>query len=197
MKWAEDKRMNSTGIGEKYDESSCKTTGMIRFSLFSILILSCMSVASDHEIISYMPSEGIEEFIVDRLDLTTFRNSLGPARGPGMRYFSHMGLTPTEISEGRIVFETESWYYCIELVERGDVNHDGIEDLQICFTDDSIYGTYLTQYIYLLTCFSDESDLIAIAYGPSAYHYSERDPEMSEELIIPPSEQTTPAINQE
>ncbi len=144
-----------------------------------------------------MPSEDLEEFIVERLDLTTFRNSLGPARSPGMRYFSDMGLIPTEISEGRIVFETESWYYCIELVERRDVNHDGIEDLQICFTDDSIHGTYYVKYIYLLTCLSDDSDLIAIAYGPSGYHYSERDPEMTEEIVTPWSEQGSAETDEE
>jgi|GEM_PF-2946202 len=193
-----DMKVNSNGIDDKYSQGTGKLSGIIWVSVFSVLplYLTSISAASDYEIVSYMPSEGIEEFIVDRLDLTTFRNSLGPARSPGMRYFSDMGLRPTEISEGRIVFETESWYYCIELVERGDVNHDGIEDLQICFTDDSLYGTYLTKYIYLLTCLYDDSDLIAIAYGPSGYYYDQGDPEMSEGLVIPWSEQSRPEANQ-
>ncbi len=105
-----------------------------------------------------------------------------------MRYFSDMGLSPTEISEGRIVFETENWYYCIVVVEREDMNSDGIEDLLIRFTDDSIGGTYLTVYAYLFVCLSEESDLIAVAYGPSEY-YAERDPGMSEDLVVPWSEQ--------
>jgi hypothetical protein len=49
---------------------------------------------------------------------------------------------------------------------------------------------------FILTCLSDDSDLIAIAYGPSGYHYSEGDPEMSEELVIPWSEQRRPEIDQ-
>ncbi len=188
--------MNSNGIDDKNNEGTGIIAKVIRFSAFSILslLLSNISAASDFETVSFMPSEGIEEFIVDRLDLTTFRNSLGPARSPGMRYFSDMGLRPTEISEGKIVFETEHWYYCVELVERGDINHDGIEDLKICFTDEAIYGTYFVKYIYLMTCLSDDSDLIAIAFGPSGYHQSERDPEMSERLVIPYSEQSRPVM---
>ncbi len=164
------------------------------FTLISVLIflLSGISYAVDTpETISYLPAENLEQFIVDRLDLTTFRNSLGPARSPGMRYFSDMGLSPTEISEDCIVFETENWFYCIEVVEREDVNRDGIEDLLIRFTDDSIGGTYLTVYVYLFVCLTEESDLIAAAYGPSGY-YAERDPGMSEGLVVPWSEQIRP-----
>lgn len=189
--------MNSNGIDDKYDEGTGMIPKIIRFSAFLILslLLSNISAASEFETISFMPSEGIEEFIVARLNLTTFRNSFGPARSPGMRYFSHMGLRPTEISEGKIVFETEDWYYCFELVERRDVNRDGIEDVVICFTDDAIYGTYLTKYIYLMTCLSEDSDLIAIAYSPSGYH-SESDPEMREELIPAYRGQYWPEIDQ-
>lgn len=155
-----------------------------------LLLLSSGSNRLDNRIVSYIPSEGVEQFIVERLDLTTFRNSLGPARSAGMRYFSDMGLVPTEISEGRIVFETESWYYGLEVVGRRDVNNDGIQDLLIRFTDDSIDGTYLTVYVYLMTCLSEDSDLIALAYGPSGEYYAERDPGMVEGIVIPPSEQS-------
>ena len=183
-----------TNISKNKKDSNGKTAGKIRFIIIAVfsLLASYVSSASHYETISFIPEEGIEEFIVEKLDLTSFRNSLGPARSPGMRYFSDMGLAPTEISEGRIVFETETWYYCIELIERRDINHEGVEDIQITFTDESIEGTYLTEYIYLLTGLSDESDLIAIAYGPSGYLHSERNPGMSEGLIVPWSEQSGP-----
>lgn len=99
-----------------------------------LLLLSGVPASMDTEPLSFIPSEELERFIVERLDLTTFRNSLGPARSPGMRHFSHFGLVPTEISDGRIVFETESWFYCLEIIDRRDVNGDGIEDLLIRFT---------------------------------------------------------------
>jgi len=180
---------NRNVIDDKYQERSGRFVITIKFILFAvfILLLSNVSSAQDTRIVSYIPLEGLEQFIIDRLDLTTFRNSFGPARSPGMRHFIDMDLTPSEISEGRIVFETESWYYCIDVVERKDSNKDGIEDILIRFTDDSIGGSYLTVYVYLLTCFSEDSNLIALAFGPSGYN-SERDPEMIEGIVVPPSE---------
>ncbi|MCD4775660.1 MAG: hypothetical protein K8S15_06350 [Candidatus Aegiribacteria sp.] len=170
-----------------------EVTGFILISVLTLLLWGISDAVDTPEAISYLPTENLEQFIVDRLDLTTFRNSIGPARSPGMRHFSDMGLSPTEISEGSIVFETENWYYCIEVLEREDVNSDGIEDLLIRFTDDSIEGTYLTEYVYLLVCLSEESDLIAVAYGPSGY-IAERDPVMSEGLVVPWSEQIRTGI---
>lgn len=164
---------------------------MIKMMWISVFLLLSSSVSDQlvAQTVSYIPSEGVEQFIVERLDLTTFRNSLGPLRSAGMRHFSDMGLVPTEISEGRMVFETGSWYYSLEILDRRDVNGDGLEDLLIRFTDDSIEGTYLTVYVYLMTCLSEGSDLIAIAYGPPAEFYAERDPGMVGGIVIPPSEQ--------
>ena len=133
------------------------------------------------ELISHIPSDGLEQFIVDRLDIASFRNSLGPARSPGMRYFRDLGLFPTGMSEGRIVFDTGDWFYCVEVVERRDVNHDGIEDILIRFTDDSTFGTYLIYYMYTLTCYSEGSDLVAIAFGPSVWYWNEADPALGAE----------------
>lgn len=145
--------------------------------LFSA-VLAVESAGSQHpaELLSCIPSTAVEQFIVDRLDLASFRNSLGPARSPGMRHFADFGLVPTEISEGRIVFDTGDWFYCVEVVERRDVNQDGIEDILIRFTDDSTFGTYLTSYMYTLACFSEGSDLVAIAFGPPTRYWSEADP---------------------
>lgn len=165
-------------------------TGFALISVLTLLISGISYGEETSEIISYLPEENLEQFIADRLDITTFRNSLGPARNYGNRYFIDMGLTPTEISPGMIVFETEDWYYRIEVVGQADANKDGIEDLLITFQDDSKEGTYLTEYLYLLVCLSPESDLIAIAYGPSTYFYPEEiDPAMREGIIVPWSEQ--------
>jgi hypothetical protein len=155
---------------------------------FAIIVFFSVAIAGEPadsqnpaDLVSYIPSDGLEFFIVDRLDITSFRNSLGPARSPGMRYFRDLGLIPTEISEGRIVFDTGDWYYSVEVVERRDVNQDGIEDILIRFTDDSTFGTYLTHFMYTLTCYSEGSDLIAIAFGPSNRYWNEADPALGAE----------------
>lgn len=41
-----------------------------------------------------------------------------------------------------------------------------------------------------MTCLSEGSDLIALAYGPSGDHHGERDPGMAEGIVIPPSERS-------
>ncbi len=113
---------------------------------------------------SYLPAVDIERFIVEKLDLSTFRNSLGPRRGPGMRVFAHFGLRPQTWSNGLIEFKEEGWYYRVRVLGHGDFNRDGIEDVAVCFTDQSLVGTYRTEMPLLLTRFSDDGWLIAIAY---------------------------------
>jgi len=155
-------------------------------SAFFMILPAFLSVESADsrnpaELVSFIPSDGLEQFIVDRLDIASFRNSLGPARSPGMRYFRDLGLVPTEISEGRIVFDTADWFYCVDVVERRDVNQDGIEDILIRFTDDSTFGTYLSHHMYTLTCYSEDSDLVAIAFGPPVWYWNEADPALGAE----------------
>ncbi len=163
-------------------------SGFAFFLSLTLLIAGVSYSEGTYETISYLPEENLEQFIVDRLNLTTFRNSFGPARSPGMRYFVDMGLSPTEISPGKIVFDTDSWYYCIEVIEQADVNKDGIEDVLITFLSDSRGGSYLTKYLYMLVCLTEESDLIAIAYGPSGNYSAESDPAMKEGIVVPWSE---------
>ena len=98
---------------------------------FVVLILASHVNAGDYmgSIQSFLPKDQIEQFIVDKLDLSTFRNSFGPMREPGMRFFSDFGMKPDKITKNLIVFDKSHWYYSIEVIERGDDNRDGIEDL--------------------------------------------------------------------
>ena len=113
---------------------------------------------------SYLPARDIEGFIVEKLDLSTFRNSFGPRRQPGMRFFSDFGLRPKTQANGTIAFEEEDWYYKITVLGRGDYNRDGVEDLLICFTDQALRGTYRTEIPLVVTRYSPQGLLIAIAY---------------------------------
>src|SRR6266571_112201 len=113
---------------------------------------------------SYLPATDIERFIVEKMDLSTFRNSLGPRREPGMRVFAHFGLHPQTQSNGLIELKEEGWYYSVRVLGRSDFNRDGLEDVAVCFTDQALVGTYRTETPLLLTRFSDDGLLIAIAY---------------------------------
>lgn len=113
-----------------------------------------------------IPDENIENFIVQNLNLSSFRNSFGPRRLPGMRRFSGFGIKPTKISDGLIVFDTSDWKYTIKILRKGDENGDGIEDLVITFIDSAKHGTYHTSNNYVLSRFSEKGDLVAIAFEP-------------------------------
>ena len=127
---------------------------------------------------SFIPEKDVEQFVVDKLDLTTFWSSLShpPAKDWGKRHLKDYGIAATEITKNRIECETDDWYYIFEIVRRGDENGDGIEDLVIRFDDDAKQGTYLTADTFLFTRFSEDSNLIALAYRPKdAYMYPARD----------------------
>lgn len=117
-----------------------------------------------NEILSYLPSKDVEKFVVEQLDLSTFRNSFGPRREPGMRSFADFGLRPKTASNGIIEFKEVDWNYTVTILGRRDYNNDGIEDLAIRFTDRSLVGSYQTESQLLLTRYSNEGKLIAIAY---------------------------------
>ncbi|MGC6456199.1 MAG: hypothetical protein ACON39_02540 [Coraliomargaritaceae bacterium] len=114
--------------------------------------------------LSYLPSSSLEWFVYEQLDLASFRNSLGPSREKAMRHFSDFGIFPTTIRKNYLEMETEDWFYGITILERRDRNGDGIEDLLVDFVDAAKMGTYRSSHRYLLTRYSDEGQLLAIAF---------------------------------
>jgi len=115
---------------------------------------------------SFLPREGLGRLIVDHLEITTFRSSLGPRRTPGMRHFADLGMKPTRVTEQRVEFDSDEWSYAITVTERADKNGDGLEDLVVKFTDEARHGTYKAESTLLLTRYCESGDLIAIAFEP-------------------------------
>ena len=139
------------------------------FCLFisSLGLPACLSTSTtDPHLRSFIPTHQVESFIYEKLDLASFRNSLGPSRMPNTHHFSEWGIQPTKIEEGRIEMETCDWFYSIQIIDRRDVNKDGLEDLLIEFFDAAKHGTYRTRNRYLVTRYSSGSCLIAIAFEP-------------------------------
>jgi hypothetical protein len=80
------------------------------------LILTALASAVALE--SYIPKEDIELFVVQHLDLSTFRNSLGPQRKPGQRIFKDFGIAPTSIKKNEVEIDSEDWRYHIKILRR-------------------------------------------------------------------------------
>lgn len=119
------------------------------------------------EVVSHLPQSGIGQLIVDRLDITSFRNSLGPRRSPGQRYFADIGLKPISVNDNLVDLSEPDWKHTIRITERRDVNSDGIEDLVLVWVDHSNSGNYIGADTLLVTRYTANGDLIALAFTPT------------------------------
>lgn len=136
---------------------------------FLVAVLCALSVAAHANAdstapASFIPQSHVGGFLARNLDLASFRNSLGPRRTPTQRTFAALGITPTSTSGHSVVFEEDDWTYRIKILRRGDINGDGLEDLEICFTDKAKEGSYDTQQAMLATRYSASSLVTALHY---------------------------------
>lgn len=104
------------------------------------------------------------EVIYKKLNLSTFRNSTGPSRNKGDRYFSDLNLPLTKVNENSLIVETEDWVYSITALNIRDFNKDGVIDVEICFNDRAKFGTYNAQQPILISQLSKNSDYIALKF---------------------------------
>ncbi|MES1947584.1 hypothetical protein C84B14_09557 [Salinisphaera sp. C84B14] len=133
------------------------------YLLFLSVTVSTTAIAGS-KTKSYIPDKGVGEFIISTLDLASFRNSLGPRREPGDHTFADLGMEPTSRSRDGVVFESNDWRYRIQVLERGDFNGDGIEDLKLCFQDRARDGTYSVQTPLLVSRYDSAGYLVALAF---------------------------------
>ncbi|MBS63626.1 hypothetical protein [Salinisphaera sp.] len=131
---------------------------------FALLASTSADSIASSETTSYIPQEKIDEFIVSTLDLASFRNSLGPRREPGDHTFADLGMEPTSRATDGVVFESNDWRYRIQVLERGDFNQDGIEDLKLCFQDRALDGSYNVQTPLLVSRYDSAGYLVALAF---------------------------------
>lgn len=91
------------------------------------------------------------EVLRKRLDLRSFRSSLGPASN---RYHTLAQIEeelPVRVDGNSVVLESDDWYVRLEVVVRADVDNDGHEDWLVWLTDeprDSNYRAYETLVIH-------------------------------------------------
>lgn len=106
--------------------------------------------------------------IYNNLNLASFRNSTGPKRYEGDKYFSDLGLALTNIEDDHFEVEEESWMYRVRLITSEDKNNDGINDFIICFHDKSEDGSYDSKQSLLISRIHDNTGLIALKYEVNA-----------------------------
>ena len=131
------------------------------------VLLMAMNAVHAAPIVSYFPSKNVGQLLADKLDLASIRSSFGPRRLPALRTFSDFGMKPSKTTDNAIVFESPGdWLYELRIVERRDINGDGIEDLAVCFIDRALNGgTYNTSQGLLITRYSADGYAIALSYS--------------------------------
>jgi hypothetical protein len=133
----------------------------------SALAILIMNGAHAAPAASYFLQQNLGQFLAGKFDLASIRSSFGPKRLPALRTFSDSGMKPTKATNTVLVFESPGdWRYELRIVGRRDVNGDGIEDLEVCFTNRALNGgTYDTSKGLLITRYSAEGYAIALSYS--------------------------------
>jgi hypothetical protein len=106
----------------------------------------------------------LTKFIVEKFDLASIDSVVGPRLEPDKHTFATLGLKVKRMTATEIDLEDKLAHIHIHVLLRGDKNSDGLEDVLICFSDETLGGgTYRTSTPYLLTRYSANTPLIAIA----------------------------------
>lgn len=113
---------------------------------------------------SFLPQRDLGKFLAENFDLASVRSSFGPRRKPEQRTFADFGMQPTRAADDVLEYDGDTWFYQLRVLRRADINRDGIEDLEVCFTDRSKSGAYDVRKTLLVSRYSDETYAVALAY---------------------------------
>lgn len=139
----------------------------IRLVLCASAILLTTGAVQSAPVVSHFPSKDLGLFLANKFDLASIRSSFGLRRPPSRRTFADFGMKPSKVSGDALVFDTpgESMYE-LKIMGRRDVNKDGIEDLEVCFTDRALNGgSYDTSTGLLITRYSADGYAVALSYS--------------------------------
>ena len=136
----------------------------------SCAALACLigaSAAQAAPIVSHFPKKDLGLFLANSFDLATIRSSFGPRRSPARRTFADFGMKPSKATDDVLAFNTPGeWKYELKIVARRDVNGDGIEDLEVCFTEQALNGgTYDASKGLLITRYSADGYAVALSFS--------------------------------
>lgn len=132
-----------------------------KLAVIACAVLPFASLAAP---VSHFPKKDIGRFLAENFDVATIRSSLGPMRTPQKRTFAALGIKPSKHGENGVEFASDTWHYEMRVLRRADINSDGIEDLEACFTDRAIGATYNAQQALLITRYSKKELAIALSF---------------------------------
>jgi hypothetical protein len=109
------------------------------------LIIATSVLAGEGEI---YPKENLAQFVIERLDVTSFPSSLGPRRVTGKTSFEDYGIVPRRVEGLEAVVEEQNggWIFRIKVLRRT------ASGIFVCLEDRAGNGgTYHTQQVLWLT----------------------------------------------
>ena len=131
----------------------------------SLCCLMLATTAQAAPMTSHFPATGLGSFLAEKFDLASIRSSVGPRRTPATRTFADLGIKPSSASDDSVRFERENWLHELRIVERRDVNGDGLEDLKACFVDRALAGpTYHATKGLLITRYAPDGYALALGF---------------------------------
>lgn len=132
----------------------------------AVACLACGSITAmaQKPITTHFSQTAVLEQVVAEFDLATIRSSFGPKRDSVHRTLKSFELKAKMLNAKTLVLENEDFVYHLQLLGRGDLNRDGIEDLEICFTEKAKHGSYHSQKPMLLTKYSPSELAVALQF---------------------------------
>jgi hypothetical protein len=139
---------------------------MMSLKKIAVACIACGSVTAmaQKPITTYFSQTAVLEQVVAEFDLATIRSSFGPRRDSVHRTLKSFELTAKMLDVKTMVLEDNDFIYHLQLLTRGDLNRDGIEDLEICFTEKAKQGSYHAQTPFLLTKYSSSALAVALQF---------------------------------
>lgn len=121
-------------------------------------------------VVSHFPQQGLGPFLASHFDLASIRSSFGPRRDRhAQRTLADFGMTPTTALDNDLIYDVPGdWYVRMQVTGRRDVNGDGIEDLEVCFTDIAQNGgTYRSMQGLVITRYASDAYALALSFSAS------------------------------
>lgn len=119
-------------------------------------------------VVSHFPQQGLGPFLASHFDLASIRSSFGPRRDRrGQRTLADFGMTPTTVLDNDLIYDVPGdWYLRMQVTGRRDVNGDGVEDLEVCFTDLAQNGgTYRSVQGLVITRYASDAYALALSFS--------------------------------